>query len=380
MADGKGTTRRELLTAGAAAGLTALGGGAARAEEKAAGGKVYRIGVLSAAIRGKPQKVNGHTWHFASYLHPNINGELFKKYSDPGSADFFGKHLVNPKENFDQLPFPDTRITQVYAADPTAAAMYAETFTGCQVASSPEALAKEVDAIWLGDASGFGEDHFDLIAPGLERGLPTFCDKPIGGSVAGTRKILEYARKYKAPLMSSSLYRHQWGTEQALRMKESGEFGGLQYVICSQGGGYSPDGWLVYGQHPAWMVTTLAGAGAEGVIKYARENTCHAIVTYPDRMPTEIWYGRPDIASRYCYTTVHFDKTTYGYSPAIEDNYWFGHHYQMFRMAATFRKMILTRQEPVPHPEILQVTAIIHAGVKSMKEKHRLVTLAEVSG
>ncbi|HEY1448175.1 MAG TPA: alcohol dehydrogenase catalytic domain-containing protein, partial [Caulobacteraceae bacterium] len=64
-------------------------------------------------------------------------------------------------------------------------------------------MAGEVDAVWMGDASGFGEDHFDLVAPGLRKGLPTFCDKPIGGSVAGTRKILEFARRHQAPLMSS---------------------------------------------------------------------------------------------------------------------------------------------------------------------------------
>jgi predicted dehydrogenase len=50
-----------------------------------------------------------------------------------------------------------------------------------------------------------GEDHFDLIAPGLKRGLRTFCDKPIGRTVEQTRKILEHARKHKAPLLASSL-------------------------------------------------------------------------------------------------------------------------------------------------------------------------------
>jgi hypothetical protein len=48
----------------------------------------------------------------------------------------------------------------------------------------------------MGDASGRGEDHFDLVAPGLERGLPTFCDKPIGGTVAGTRRILKLAEDH----------------------------------------------------------------------------------------------------------------------------------------------------------------------------------------
>jgi len=41
--------------------------------------------------------------------------------------------------------------------------------------------------------------------------------------------------------------------------------------------------------------------------------------------------------------------------------------------------MIHTRKEPVPHQEILEVTAILHAGVKSLKEKSRLVSLAEVT-
>ena len=86
-----------------------------------------------------------------------------------------------------------------------------------------EELAEQVDAVWLGDASGYGEDHFDLIAPALKRGLPTFCDKPIGGSVVGTKKILEFAKKNNAPIMSSSLFRHEQGMEAALRKRDSGE-------------------------------------------------------------------------------------------------------------------------------------------------------------
>ncbi len=49
-------------------------------------------------------------------------------------------------------------------------------------------------------------------------------------------------------------------------------------------------------------------------------------------------------------------------------------------MAATFRQMLLTGKEPVPHSEILEVTAIIHAAAKSLKEQSRLVKLAEMLG
>jgi hypothetical protein len=40
--------------------------------------------------------------------------------------------------------------------------------------------------------------------------------------------------------------------------------------------------------------------------------------------------------------------------------------------------MLETGVEPVPHNEILEVTAIIHAAAKSLNEKSRLVSLAEV--
>jgi hypothetical protein len=368
-------TRRDVL--GAAAGVAL----ADQPSEPAGGAdKVYRVGVLSASIRGKSQPTNGHTWHFAQYLHPTINLDAVAKYLDPGSAEFFRKVVRNPKYTFDQLPFPDTRITHYFDADPKAIGPYTEAFPGVRATRSPEELADQVDAVWLGDASGFGDDHFDLVAPALRRGQPTFCDKPIGGTVAGTRKILEFARRHGAPLMSSSLFRHEWGAEAALRKRDSGGFGPIQYVVAAVQGGYSPDGWMVYGQHPAWTVVTLLGPGAEAVSMYARGTICHALVTYPDRMPAEIWFGRPDEAVEYCHTSVFFQKKRYEYTPSIEGDFWYGHHYEMFRMAATFRRMVRTRREPIPHREILEVTAIVQAAARSLKEKSRLVELAEVMG
>lgn len=375
-------SRRNVLlgSAGLAAApaLAALAPAAAADGNGAAEGKSFRIGVISASIRGKPQPRNGHTWHFAQYLHPTCNLDAIQKYVDPGSAEMFRKYARNPRFAFDQLPFPDTALTHYYDADPEVIGPFTEAFPGVQAVKSVEEMVGQVDAVWLGDASGFGDDHFDLVAPALEKGLPTFCDKPIGGSPQGTRKILEFARQHGAPLMSSSLFRHEWGAEAALRMRDAGDFGPIQYVIASVQGGYTPDGWMVYGQHPAWTVMTLLGPGVQSVSMYARENTCHALVVYPDRMPAEIWFGRPDRSFQYCHTAVFFQKEPYQYTPAIEGDFWYGHHYEMFRMAATFRRMIKTRQEPIPHQEILEVTAIVHAAARSLGEKSRLVDLAEV--
>lgn len=371
-----------LLASAAALGGTAVAGAqsavAAQADAGSAAGKELRIGVISATNRGKPQIRNGHTWHFAQYFHPTIDLDAFCNFVDPGSARFFRNYVRNPKFTFDQLPFADTRITHYYDADTQAATDFTVAFPGVEVAKSVEDMAGQVDAIWLGDASGFGDDHFDLVAPGLARGLPTFCDKPIGETPAGTRKILEFAKKHKTPIMSSSLFRHEWGTAAAVRMRDAGEFGPIELVVASLQGGYTEPAWMVYGQHPAWMVVTLLGPGVEAVSMYARENDGHALVTYPDRMPAQIWYGRPSGDFYYNHTEVHFEKKKYEFTPAIEGDFWYGHHYEMFRMAADFRQMALTGVEPVPHDEIQAVTDIIHAGARSLKEKGRLVGVEEV--
>lgn len=365
-------TRRQALLA---AGALALAGSAAQAVEK---DKVFRIGVVSANIRGKPQPRNGHTWHFTQYLHPTIDFNALKKHYPP-QFDSYQKYMRNPRLSFDVLPFPDTRITHYYDSDAKAAAAFAEVFPGVKVSGSVAEMIPEVDALWLGDASGYGDDHYDLAAPALEKGLPTFCDKPIGGSVAGTKKILELARKHKAPIMSSSLFRHEWGMEAALRLRDGGEAGPIRYLIASVQNTVTLDSWMVYGQHPAWTVMTLLGPGVEAVSMYGRENNFHALVTYKDRMPGEIWFGRPYYGTfEYNHTEVFFAKKGYAFTPSIEGSFSVGHHYRMLRMADVFRKMVRTREEPIPHQEILEVTAIVHAAAKSLQEKSRLVELAEV--
>lgn len=225
--------RRQMLQTTAALTGAALAAASSATAAEAGASKMLRIGVISATNRGKPQPRNGHTWHFAQYLHPTIDLDVFCKFMDPGSAEFFRKYVRNPRYTFDLLPFPDTKITHYYDADPKGAADFAKAFPGVQVAPSIAEMVDQVDAIWLGDASGWGDDHFDLIAPGLRKGLPTFCDKPIGETPAGTRKILEFARQHKAPIMSSSIFRHEWGTEAALRMRDSGEFGTIEYMVAS---------------------------------------------------------------------------------------------------------------------------------------------------
>ena len=91
--------------------------------------------------------------------------------------------------------------------------------------------------------------------------------------------------------------------------------------MASQAGAYSPENWFVYGQHPVWSAVTLRGAGAQAVSMVAREGSAHATITYKDRGPAEVWYGRPDISGSYNSTAVHFQKRRYECGPPIEGDF-----------------------------------------------------------
>lgn len=380
-------SRRAVLAAGVAGAAVASFAAPTTAAEPAtkfSAKRPIRIGVISAAIEGAPQRLNGHTWQFCQPFHADVDLDAAAKINTPVMAKYYEKYFRNPLFNFGDLPFPDTTLTHIYAAHDEVMDAYTKVFRGVQKAPSVAKMAEEVDAIWLGDASGLGEDHFDLLAPAIEKGLPIFCDKPIGASVAGTKKIVDYCKKYDAPLMSSSIFCHQWGTQQAQQMIAANEHGGLQYAVCSQASACTSDRpWRIYGHHPVWMLLTVCGPGVEAVSGFHRDTAWHTQLVWPDRMPAHAWFGRPDISGSYCQTTLHFQKPrspTYTWTPAIEGNFDVGHTYEIFRMADVFRQMIKTRVEPVPTSTIVEVTAIIHAAVKSTTEKSRLVSLAEMMG
>ena len=162
--------RRELLASTGAVGIGSLLGQVALAQPAATTTKhkEIRIGVISARNRGETQRTNGHTWQFTESFHKQCNMDAIRKLLDPGRVELFEKHLRNPREHFNIRPHHDVRVTHYYEKDPTIAKLYTEAFPGVEVAGSVEQMVKEVDAVWLGDGSGIGDDHFDLIAPALE--------------------------------------------------------------------------------------------------------------------------------------------------------------------------------------------------------------------
>ena len=129
--------------------------------------------------------------------------------------------------------------------------------------------------------------------------------------------------------MSSSLFRHEFGMEHALRLRNAKDL--AHWSTSSRHGGRLHAGRLVHLRPTSGLDRDNAvRPGGEAVSLYARGFSAHALVTYADRTAGG-GVVRPARRRRpYCSTSVHFTKKVYRFTPAIEGDFWYGHHYEMY--------------------------------------------------
>ena len=86
------------------------------------------------------------------------------------------------------------------------AAEFRETFLDKpEVCTGIEAMTDGIDAAFVADCDGGGGDHLKLATPFLEKGIPTFVDKPFASTLKDAKAILALAERHRAPLYNSSI-------------------------------------------------------------------------------------------------------------------------------------------------------------------------------
>jgi hypothetical protein len=364
-------SRREVLAGAAGVGMAsaldqALGAGPDPQPEN----RVYRIGIIKAA------RTNLHTWHFFQGFHARVDMDALAQYQGKEMVDLYRRWLRNPKVLGNEPPFRNTRITHVYDPDAKAAKQFCTVFTGAQPVAKVEEMVKTVDAVLLGDDTGNGQDHQDLIAPFLEAGLPTFCDKPLANSPARARTLIALAEKHKAPLMSSSLFRHFAEVQEVAGLRQSGKRGALRWLTV----GYSAaclDNFLpIYGIHPVWAVAAISGVGFEGVSLIRHQESGLLTLTYKDRPPATVWMGGENRGLAY-FAQGSESFPLFGLGIGKED--WHARYSRTIaHLARTIRDMIRTRRQPFTMQELQEVVAATHAAVESVRQRGRLVALGDL--
>lgn len=127
------------------------------------------------------------------------NGKLKIGQLGLGSHGFV-QSFEQPPENF-RGPVK-CRAYAVWDDVPAAAKALKERIGFERIIDDPEKLVRECDVIHIEHADY--RKVYELAAPALEQGKPTFINRPFAGTIADAEEIVRLARTHNAPLMCAS--------------------------------------------------------------------------------------------------------------------------------------------------------------------------------
>ena len=232
---------------------------------------------------------------------------------------------------------------------------------GVAETASMDDLLGQVDGVMV--LSVNGHEHLPHARPALERGLPTYIDKPLTCSPAEARELAQIAEKTGARCYSASSLR--FVTELEALAKLPGE----RLAVDVVGPGELNDamaGLYFYGVHAVELADAILGPGVEAV----------SAITMPDRDLVRLRYADGRLASlrleregKYAFgATVHTTEALHSF---VVD---FGPVYA--RLVRGMSRFFEGGEPPVSLDRIVENVLAMEAGNRSMKQDGAWVELA----
>ncbi|HUT73204.1 MAG TPA: Gfo/Idh/MocA family oxidoreductase [Armatimonadota bacterium] len=264
------------------------------------------------------------------------------------------------------------RITRVWDEDRWVAENFSAVFDSKpRVCDTFAEISDDVDLVFIADCNGDGSDHRELATPGIEKGVPTFIDKPFAFDVGDARALVELAERRDTLIMSASILGelpHAARFRDRFAELEKPAFGTVR-------GGSLHMAALI---HAISLALHLFGDGVESVEAMGQAPQVFVHLGYG---------GRPDRPS--CGGMLHCDAgPTYHcsfyasaysrwgaiHSPNLGD---FEFPYGAARILEQVREMVRTRRPPKSYAQMIEPVAIATAIRLSLKEG-RKVGLADL--
>jgi predicted dehydrogenase len=150
---------------------------------------------------------------------------------------------------------------------------YTETLRkyGIEILNEPSELLGKIDAVLIESVDG--GVHRERAIPFLERGIPTYVDKPFACSLADARQMMDVALRKHVPIMSSSSLRY--APEVVEAQGGQGPTGAIVGVATHGPAPTHPTrnpGLFHYGIHPVEMLFALMGPGCSKVTSLGGAN------------------------------------------------------------------------------------------------------------
>jgi len=235
---------------------------------------------------------------------------------------------------------------------------------GAEPVDSIDALLERVEGVLV--LAVDGSRHLELALPGLERGLPTYVDKPLTCDVEEAKRLLAVSRERKARCYSASSLRFATEVE-ALDRAALGELVAIDAYGPGELNAGAP-GLFHYGVHTIELVDAVWGPGASRVSAIALPDRHLVDIEYRDGR-----YARLRLERRGAYD---FGATVHGTEGVAQFRVDFGPVYD--RLVAGMARFFEGGVPPAPLRDIVENVAVMAAGNESVSTNGAVVAIPNI--
>lgn len=326
---------------------------------------MVRVGLISAASYA-PTFNGSEVPRKAAMTHGPIFATCFNGY-DPAQLAAHageGKFPFSPVEPplAGRASFEGVRAVKIWDPVREAAEHLAAIVGIDEVCDTPEQCTAGVDAVIIPD-DGSG-DQYKYAVPALQKGIPTFCDKPLAMTAKEAKQIAQVAKEHGAPFMSASSLRFVPDIVALRDEYRAGAFGEVNLATVAGGG--DP---IWYGIHALSLAYGVFEPGAVSCLNVGVPDRSVVRVRYGNGRDVMMFVGQPGEMMGGYQIDVYGTKAWKSVTPNLADLY----VYLMQRFIALVRD----GEVSVPIDEEVEVIAVLEAGVRSLAEG-REVTIAEM--
>ncbi|NUQ01676.1 MAG: Gfo/Idh/MocA family oxidoreductase [Armatimonadetes bacterium] len=255
---------------------------------------------------------------------------------------------------------PDCRVVKIQDPNREWAEKLARVCDIPEVVDTPEECAEGVDAVIVVDDGS--REQWRCALPALERGLPTFIDKPLAMTAREAAEVLGFAERHGAKVMSASSLRYVPDIQAA---KEAAA--GLQPIpiattICG-------NELIYYGIHALEMAYEVLGPGAESVVNVGRPGRNLCRVRMKSGTDLMLMVGEGEYMRAGYQLALHGKGGWQTVQPNLENLYVY--------LLERFVPMAQGGEQPVSNAEMHEVIAVLEAGVRSL-ESGQEIRVAEL--
>jgi predicted dehydrogenase len=220
---------------------------------------------------------------------------------------------------------------------------------GIPLFDDPADLFGKIDAVLIEAVDG--SVHRERAMPFLEKGVPTYVDKPFACSLEDARAMIDVATRKHVPIMSSSSLRY---APEVVAARKEGNIAGALTFGPAHRHPRNP-GLFHYGIHPVEMLFTLMGPGCASVSCASRPRADAVTAVWGDGRVGTV-YGLPEGPDEYGFTAFRPKSAlTQGVSAK----------YIYRELLKQVVRMFETRELPIDPRETLEIVALIEAARRS---------------